>query len=73
MIDENTSNIEFLDILNILSFIIGIKNLNKNLSQGKAADLLSAAVDDIHKHLAEQDKKIELILDILGGNNNEKD
>ena len=73
MIDENTSNIEFLDILNILSFIIGIKNLNKNLSQSKAADLLSAAVDDIHKHLAEQDRKIELILDILGGNNNEKD
>ena len=73
MIDENTSNIEFLDILNILSFIIGIKNLNKNLSQSKAADLLSAAVDDIHKHLAEQDKKIELILNILGGSNNEKD
>ena len=73
MIDENNSGIEFLDILNILSFIIGIKNLNENLSQGKVADLLSAAVDDIHKHLAEQDRKIELILDILGGNNNEKD
>ena len=73
MIDENTSNIEFLDILNILSFIIGIKNFNENLSQSKAADLLSAAVDDIHKHLAEQDRKIELILDILGGSNNEKD
>ena len=73
MIDENTSNIEFLNILNILSFIIGIKNLNKNLSQSKAADLLSAAIDDIHKHLSEQDKKIELILNILGGSNNEKD
>ena len=73
MIDENTSNIEFLDILNILSFIIGIKNLNKNLSQSKAADLLSAAIDDIHKHLSEQARKIELILDILGGSNNEKD
>lgn len=63
---------DILDILNILSFIIGVKNLNENLSQNTAGDLLSAAVKEIHEHLAEQDKKIDLILKKLGVDYNDE-
>ena len=39
------SNLDFLDILTILSFVIGIENLNLNIKQSDALD----------KHLEEQD------------------
>lgn len=57
---------DILDILNILSFVIGVKNLNENLSQNTAGDLLSTAVKEIHDHLSKQDRKIDLILEKLG-------
>lgn len=63
---------DILDILNILSFIIGVKNLNENLSQNTAGDLLSAAVKEIHDHLFEQDRKIDLILEKLGVDYNDE-
>ncbi len=63
---------DILDILNILSFIIGVKNLNENLSQNTAGDLLSVAVNEIHDHLSEQDRKIDLILKKLGVDYNDQ-
>lgn len=61
-----------MDVLNILSFIIGIKNLDANLSQDTAGDLLSAAVNEIHDHLAEQDRKINIIMEKLGVDYNDE-
>lgn len=61
-----------MDVLNILSFIIGVKNLDENLSQNTAGDLLSAAVNEIHDHLAKQDRKIDLIMEKLGVDYNDK-
>ncbi len=63
---------DILDILNILSFVIGVKNLNENLSQNTAGDLLSSAVTEIHGHLSEQDRKIDLILEKLGVDYNDE-
>ena len=63
---------DILDILNILSFVIGVKNLNENLSQNTAGDLLSVAVKEIHNHLSEQDRKIDLILKKLGVDYNDE-
>nr|DAQ28216.1 MAG TPA: hypothetical protein [Caudoviricetes sp.] len=63
---------DILDILNILSFVIGVKNLNENLSQNTAEDLLSVAVKEIHEHLSEQDRKIDLILKKLGVDYNDE-
>ena len=63
---------DILDILNILSFIIGVKNLNENLSQNTAGDLLSVAVKEIHEHLSKQDRKIDLILKKLGVDYNDE-
>lgn len=61
-----------LDILNILSFFIGLMNLEENLTQGDKQDLMSALdtktseiLNEINKHLETQDSKIESIIDRL--------
>lgn len=71
MMNEN-AQFTIMDVLNILSFIIGVKNLDENLSQNTAGDLLSAAVNEIHDHLAKQDRKIDLIMEKLGVDYNDK-
>lgn len=63
-------NQDFMDILNIVSFAIGVENLNSNLDQNTMQQLLEGAVGDIHNHLEEQDKKLDRILEVI---NNEKD
>lgn len=62
----------FLDILNMMSFLIGTMNLQENLTQGDKQDLMkkfSEKADDllkeIHQHLQEQDNKIDKILEEL--------
>lgn len=62
----------FLDTVNLISFMIGMMNLNENLTQGDKQDLLktfSQKADDllkeIHSHLKDQDKKIDKILEEL--------
>ena len=68
----NNNQFTFLDILNIMSFCIGLMNLDENLGQGDKQEILenfSEKADvllmDIHKHLTEQDKKIDKILEVL--------
>lgn len=60
----------FLDTISLISFMIGIMNLNENLTQGDKQDLLetfSQKADDllneIHSHLQSQDEKIDKILE----------
>jgi methyl-accepting chemotaxis protein len=67
MIKDN-NNLDFLDMLNILSFAIGILNYGENVSQGDMQELAqtvsqhtSEAVEDLHQHLQEQDRQIEEI------------
>lgn len=62
----------FLDILSMMSFMIGTMNLNENLTQGDKQDLLqefSSKADlllkEIHAHLQQQDEKIDKILEEL--------
>ena len=45
-----------MDVLNIISFYIGLKNLDLNFTQDTAGKMLDIAVNDIHTHLNEQDK-----------------
>ena len=59
----------FIDILSILSFFVGLQNLDLNVEQADLDDQtqeldkrLRNVVDDIHRHLQEQDKKIDEIL-----------
>lgn len=62
----------FLDIISIVSFMIGLENFDMNVSQedmAKTAEQLdnelSVAVDDIHRHLKVQDEKLNVILRML--------
>ena len=62
----------FIDILEILSFIIGMMNLDENLTQGDKQDLLqefSSKADlllkEIHSHLKKQDDKLDKILEVI--------
>lgn len=67
--DEN--NFDFLDLLNIISIVIQIQN-QKDIA--KASDIQSEidkAVDLINEHLQTQDKKIDEILRILKGDEND--
>lgn len=61
----------FIDILGILSFIIGMMNLDENLTQGDKQDLLqefSSKADlllkEIHSHLQNQDDKLDKLLEV---------
>ena len=62
----------FLDTISLISFMIGVMNLNENLTQGDKQDLLETfsqkaeeLLNEIHGHLQEQDEKIDKILEEL--------
>ena len=58
-------NDDFIDALSILSFVIGLQNLEENLDQSTLDNEMQKAVDVIENHLVEQDKKINLIMERL--------
>lgn len=66
----------FLDIISLMSFCIGVINLDENLTQSDKADLqetLSQKADlllqEIHGHLEEQDALLKSILEELKHDN----
>ena len=68
----------FIDLLAIFSVWVGIENYNMNLTQEDKQDLLEGLdvqtkelLNEIHKHLTEQDRKIDLILEALNERNKE--
>lgn len=70
MLSDNKYNL--LDWITVISFIIGLQNLDLNLAQedldNQTKELdksLREVVDDIHKHLKEQDMKINEIMELL--------
>ena len=54
-----------LDILSIISFVIGVANYEENVSQSEVQDLVQKAVENIHQHLEMQDQKIDKIMEVL--------
>ena len=64
--------LELLDVITIISFIIQIQNYNENLSQSDKADLMNALdkqtkelLGNIHDDIEEQNKKLDEILERL--------
>ena len=62
-----------IDVLSILSFIVGLQNLDLNIDQNdmdaqtrdideRASRLVSDALNEIHEHLQKQDEKIDRLL-----------
>ena len=67
--NSENRQLTFLDILNVLSFLIGLENLEANLDQNDKADLqhdltmtAEKLLSEIHAHLESQDVKIDKIL-----------
>lgn len=62
----------FLDILAVVSFLIGFQNLNLNLTQEDKQQLendftikADMLLKEIHEHLRQQDNKIDQILEMV--------
>lgn len=75
----DNGEITFLDLLAIMSFCIGLQNLDLNIAQedldNQTQELdarLRKVVDDIHKHLKMQDIKIDRILEVLENDKNQR-
>ena len=71
---SDNRQLSFLDLLNVLSFLIGLENLEENITQGDKQDLqhdltvtAEKLLTEIHAHLEAQDKKIDKILNRLEG------
>ena len=65
----------FLDIVSIISFLVGVQNLDMNITQedmqtaeNELSQALTEQMEEIHKHLESQDKKIDAMLGILKEN-----
>ena len=74
---NNNEQFDFLDLLNILSFVIGILNYQENLTQSDKQELMNkvdedtkTAIKEVHKHLQMQDEKIDTIMKLLEDKNN---
>lgn len=67
----NKNQLDVMDILNIMSFWIGLRNLDENISQNDISDMINSAIEDIHKHLQEQDERLERIEVLLYDKNKE--
>ena len=69
---NDSNNLDFLDIINIVSFAIAIANYNENLNQTDKQELIhkldkqtSELLSKLNAHLERQDKNIDKILTIL--------
>lgn len=63
MLDNRKINM--LDAMTILGFLIGVANYDENITQSDLQEMMKSALNDIHSHLQEQDRKINDILKML--------
>ena len=64
-------NLDIIDIISVMSFIIGVKNYDENVSQSTMDKTVQSAVRDIHNHLEAQDMRIDKIIELLEVNKND--
>ena len=58
-------NERVLDAMAVMSFVIGLANYGENIDQSMLQETAKNIMTGIHKHLKEQDDKIDLILERL--------
>ena len=70
---NNNMETDYINLINLLSFYIGLVNLKENLTQSDKQELenvlsdkIERYVNSIQNHLQIQDRKIDRILEILG-------
>ena len=59
------NNLDLIDVLTILSFVLQVQNQDSIIDMSDIQQEINMAVNDIHKHLNIQDKKIDMILEVL--------
>ena len=67
--------LDFLDLISIMSFVISLMNLDENMTQGDKQDLqedlankAELLLNEIHAHLESQDIKLDSIIERLDRN-----
>lgn len=68
----NNGQLDFLDLISIMSFVIALMNLDENMTQSDKqelqhdlADKADALLSEIHAHLESQDIKLDRIMEEL--------
>lgn len=66
---NDNNQLTFVDLISLISFVIALQNLELNISQddlqketSKLDEALRSQVEEIHRHLETQDRKIDEIL-----------
>jgi len=70
-VEQYQNGFDILDALAIISFLIGVRNYEENVDQTTVQNAVQTAVDLINQHLEMQDKKIDSIIEMLGGVKND--
>ena len=75
----NNGQLDFLDLISIMSFVVGLINLDENVTQSDKqelqhdlADKADMLLQEIHSHLEKQDIKLDHILKRLEENDGTK-
>ena len=59
---SNNEQLSFIDLLSILSFCIGVMNLDLNVSAEDIDNQTQTLLNEIHAHLEKQDTQLKEIL-----------
>ncbi len=54
-----------LDAMTFVGFFLGVANYGENISQSDLQETMGNVLKDVHRHLEEQDKKLNDILEML--------
>ena len=64
--------LSFIDLLSIMSFLIGVMNLDLNVTAEDIDSQTQTLLNEIHTHLELQDNKLDSIIERLEKLENEK-
>lgn len=64
---KDERNLDFLDFINVIAFFIGLENLKLNATANDLDRYAHMILDEIHGHLAEQDKRLDTLETELNG------
>ena len=72
MTGENNSQLELLDVLTIISFVLQLKNQGNIINIQDIQEDNERAVSILQEHLKKQDEKIDRILEMIKRNEDNK-
>lgn len=62
---NDNRQLNMMDLINIISFVIGIANYNENIDQSTLQSVAESIMQTINKHLEVQDRKLNYIISKL--------